>query len=91
MADTEAIFYDCEVSSLEGTPIEIGRAFADAGTDFMTSGSHFNNCRQSWPEQKPVCEPERQRPSGATTAPAGADACHLAPLWTIVAGRTSVQ
>jgi hypothetical protein len=42
------VFYDCEASSLEGLPIEIGWAFLDRQTDQIQSEGHLIKPPPNW-------------------------------------------
>jgi hypothetical protein len=49
MTTTTPVFFDCEVSDLEGYPIEIGWAFTDPLTDVVVSESHLIKPPAEWP------------------------------------------
>jgi hypothetical protein len=52
MARAVPVFYDCEASSLDGVPIEIGWAFADAKTGAVTSEGHLIRPPPDWSVQE---------------------------------------
>ena len=63
MAKNIPVFYDCEASALEGFPIEIGWAFADAKTGAIRSESHLIRPPADWPIEK-MWDPDAEKLHG---------------------------
>jgi len=59
MTNTIPVFYDCEASSLDGVPIEIGWASIKVNTDVIISEGHLIRPPPDWPVEEswdPVAE-----------------------------------
>lgn len=52
MTEIAPVFYDCEASSLEGYPIEVGWAFTDSETGAVVSEGHLIRPPENWAVQK---------------------------------------
>ena len=65
MATTKPVFFDCEASSLEGFPIEIGWAFLDSQTGQIQSEAHFIRPAATWDIER-LWDPEAQVLHGIT-------------------------
>ena len=63
MARAVPVFYDCEASALEGFPIEIGWACADAKTGAITSESHLILPPAHWPIEE-MWDPDAEKLHG---------------------------
>jgi DNA polymerase III epsilon subunit-like protein len=49
MTENKPVFYDCEASSLDGYPIEVGWASASTQNDAILSEGHLIRPPQEWP------------------------------------------
>jgi hypothetical protein len=76
MANDAPVFYDCEATGLDGFPIEVGWAFADANSSVIISEDCLIRPPQDWPIEEcwdPAAEAlhgislERLRASGHST------------------------
>src|ERR1700674_5615168 len=59
------VFYDCEASSLDGMPIEIGWAFVDSPSGEIRSEGHLIKPPAHW-DMKPVWNPDAEKLHGIT-------------------------